>query len=154
MIYLRKLKITDSEVSWKWRNNPEVWKLTGRKWNNYVSQEIEKDWIKKVISESNSVRLAICLSENDEYIGNVQFTNITESFATFHIFIGEPKYWGRGIGLIATQQSIDYARNNLTINTIKLSVKKDNIAAIKIYKKVGFKIYGSEIDDFLMQIKI
>lgn len=83
------------------------------------------------------------MGENSDYIGNVQLTGITNEEATFHIFIGEKKYWGKGIGTIATRLIIEYAAKYLNLKRIVLSVKKEHIAAIKAYEKVGFKIAGS-----------
>lgn len=93
-IIIRELEVDDAKISWKWRNDPEVWRLTGRKWNNHVTYEIEKEWIKKVKEEKNSLRFAICVGEENEYVGNVQLTNIEEESAIFHIFIGNKKILG------------------------------------------------------------
>lgn len=153
-IYLRKLNPLDAEVSWRWRNDPEVWKLTGRKWNNYVTKEIEEQWIQRALLEDNSIRLAICIYGSDEYIGNVQLTDIFETNAIFHLFIGEKKFWGKGVGYIATQQMLFYAKNQLGLKLITLSVKKNNFAAIKIYQKVGFKVVEYNDDLLTMNCEL
>ena len=116
-VLIRDLKIEDAKVSWKWRNDPDVWKLTGRKWNSYVTKRIEENWIKEVKQERNSKRFAICVGEHKRYIGNVQLTEIEDNEAFFHIFIGEKKFWGKGIGTSATKLLIEYAKNNLKLKT-------------------------------------
>jgi len=153
-IYLRKLKFEDAIISWKWRNDPEVWQLTGRKWNNYVSQQMEEDWIRKVAQEKDSVRFAICIEETDEYIGNVQLTDITNSDAIFHIFIGNKNYWGKGYGYKATDLILKYAKTDLKLEMIKLKVKHNNSAAIKVYTKVGFKALDCEGEYLTMIYKL
>ena len=146
-VILRPLKIRDAKISWKWRNDKEVWKLTGRNWDNHVSEEIEEEWIKEVIKQKDSRRFAICVGEDEQYIGNVQLTQITDKDAVFHIFIGEKKFWGKGIGKIATKLILDYAGNDFNFEMIKLYVNKLNKAAIKIYEKVGFKIIDTKPND-------
>jgi len=153
-VFLRELEIKDAEIAWKWRNDPEVWKLTGRKWNNYVTLEIEKEWIKKVKKEKNSVRFAICVEDEKEYVGNVQLTNIEKESAIFHIFIGNKNFWGKGIGEKATKLLIEYAKSKLSLNEIKLLVKKDNKAALKIYEKVGFHIDNVDNENISMIYKL
>lgn len=154
VICLRKLEEKDAKISWKWRNDPEVWKQTGRKWNNVVTYDIERDWIKKVRKENDSIRFAICVGDSKEYIGNIQLTNIKKGSAKFHLFIGDKKFWGKGIGSRATELLIEQAKSLKTLREIRLSVKVDNKAAIKIYNKAGFVIEKKDNDDFLMVYKL
>lgn len=153
-VIIRKITLDDANVSWKWRNDPEVWRLTGREWNNIVTKEIEKEWIEKVLEDENSIRFAICVGENKEYIGNVQLTDINEEKAVFHIFIGNKNYWGKGIGFCATRLIIKYAKDKLKLNEIYLTVKKDHIAAIKTYNKNGFTIYSENDNTYEMVCKL
>ena len=143
-IYLRPLKEEDALTSYKWRNDTEVWQLTGSRPDMVVTSEIEKNWIRKVLRDPTSRRFAICIAESDEYIGNVQLTSITEEEAEFHIFIGEKKYWGKGIGYQATEKIIGFARKNMSLKSIYLYVKALNKAAIMIYEKVGFSFVDKE----------
>ena len=143
-IYLRPLREEDALTSYKWRNDPEVWKLTGSRPDIVVTPEIEKDWIRKVLQDPASRRFAICIAQNDTYIGNVQLTNITGEEAEFHIFIGEKKCWGKGVGYMATTELINIAKKQLPLKRIYLYVKPGNTAAIKIYEKAGFKQAGGE----------
>jgi RimJ/RimL family protein N-acetyltransferase len=151
-VIIRKLKPEDAEVSYKWRNDPEIWKLTGRKWKNQVTKEMEENWIKEVIQQGDSLRFAICVGEEEKYIGNVQLTNITKKDAVSHIFIGEKQYWGMGLGTIATKLLIDYARNNLQIKKIKASVNKKNFSSIRLMEKIGYKFsHYADDDHYIME---
>ncbi|RLD71458.1 MAG: N-acetyltransferase [Bacteroidetes bacterium] len=143
-IYLRPLKEEDALTSYKWRNDPEVWRLTGSRPDIVITPEIETSWIKKVLKDPTCRRFAICIAGSDEYIGNVQLTNITKQDAEFHIFIGEKKYWGRGIGYKATIELSRITRKHLSLKQIYLYVKPENTAAVKIYEKAGFRFVGEE----------
>lgn len=139
-VYIRPLSVDDAKISYKWRNDPEIWKLTGSKPEKIITLDIEAEWIKKVITLKDEKRFAICIRETDEYIGNVQLTGINQNDAEFHIFIGEKKYWGKGVATSATGKILDYAKNVLKIKIVYLHVNEKNIHAIKAYNKNGFEI--------------
>lgn len=152
-IYLRDLVEKDALTSYKWRNNPNIWKFTGRKPDKVITPEIELEWIKEVLQRPHEKRYAICINGTDEYIGNVQLTNIDKGEAEFHIFIGEEKYWGKGIGTQATLELIKIAFNQLKLKKIYLFVNKKNIPAIKAYLNCGFIIESCTADQIKMEIK-
>ena len=143
-VYLRPLNEQDALTSCRWRNDPEIWLFTGRKPDRLITPEIEIKWIKSVLKESNSKRFAICISATDEYIGNIQLTNITSEEAELHIFIGEKKYWGKGLGYAALGELIQWTKNNMSIKKIYLYVKKENKPAVHIYLKTGFRFINNE----------
>jgi RimJ/RimL family protein N-acetyltransferase/glycosyltransferase involved in cell wall biosynthesis len=137
-IIIRPLQLLDASVSYKWRNDTEIWKYTGNKPNIVVTEELEKKWISEKLSESNSKRFAI--EVDDLYVGNVQLTNISDKDAEFHIFIGNKDYWGKGIAYNAILQLLRYAKNNLNIKKVYLNVNPEHKSAIYLYKKVGFQV--------------
>ena len=151
-VILRDLRVLDSEISWKWRNDPEVWKLTARTFTDYVSLEIEQDWIEKVIKRIDEKRFAICVGDDQKYVGNIQLTHIKNGKARFHIFIGDKQYWGKGIATNATQQILEYGFNSLKLKQIYLFVKKENVPAIRAYKKAGFSIIDEDNNEFTMEV--
>jgi len=143
-VLIRPLEEKDAYISYKWRNDPEIWKFTGNKPDKVITQEIELNWIKNVLRESNSFRFAICV--DDKYIGNIQITNvIEEKSGEYHVFIGEKSYWGKGIATLATFQLIRFAKNRLNLKELFLYVKPENKVAIRVYEKCGFKKENDEI---------
>lgn len=153
-IYLRPLVYEDAMVSYKWRNNPKIWEFTGKRPDKIITYDIEAVWIEEVLKRDNEKRFAICIKENNEYIGNVQLTNISNSDAEFHIFIGEEKYWGKGIASEATRQILHIAKADLNLNEIYLFVNKKNVNAISVYLKNGFIIVDDKTEMIKMICKI
>ena len=141
-VLIRPLEIEDASVSWKWRNDPEVWCFTGSRPDIEITHEIELDWIKKVLKEETSKRFAILVDET--YVGNIQLTDIHEKSAEYHIFIGEKSYWRKGISTIATYEILHYAKEELRLQNIYLSVREDNIHAVKSYIKSSFTKISEE----------
>lgn len=138
-VYLRELNLKDAQTSCKWRNNPEIWKFTKFRPLTEVTLETETKWLKKVLSNKNEYRFAICLKENDRYVGNIQLINVNEKDAELHVFIGETTLWGKGIGKSAVIKALDFAFDELCLNKVKLEVHNENTNAKKIYDSLGFK---------------
>jgi len=64
-IFLRPLKVEDALTSYKWRNNPALWELTGSKPNRLITTEIETEWINKVLRRKDEIRFAICIDKTN-----------------------------------------------------------------------------------------
>lgn len=137
-IYLRPLQEEDSKVSFRWRNNPEVWKNTGSAPNCFITEEMELAWIKKVLSDSSTKRYAICLEANDQYIGNAYLSNIANGRAEEQIFIGEPALWNQGIGTQARALLYKIAADELQLSIVVSNIRTRNIASLKSVLKLGF----------------
>ncbi|WP_432714759.1 GNAT family N-acetyltransferase [Pedobacter sp.] len=138
-VYLRPLALEDAKISYKWRNNLEIWKHSRFKPIYCISEEMEEKWLADALQAKDQMRFAICIESTHEYIGNIQLIKITENDAEFHLFIGEPKWWGRGLGRLATVLILQYAFIEQRLQYISLEVHKDNLPAINIYNKLGFK---------------
>ncbi|KQM69537.1 GCN5 family acetyltransferase [Pedobacter sp. Leaf216] len=151
-IYLRPLALKDAEVSYRWRNDPEVWLYTKFMLKQPITAEIEKQWLLNKLDLTNEKRFAICVKNTNEYIGNIQLLDIANETAEFHLFIGEKKYWGKGIGYHASLMLLKYAFYNLNLKNVFLEVHAENLAAYSIYKKVGFQPVSQQSDFIKMVI--
>ena len=144
------LKEIHAHMSWKWRNDKEIWTYTGTKPSKVITLEDELNWIRVVLKRHNEKRFAIIA--DGVYIGNTQLTDITNESAQLHIFIGDKNYWGKNIATSAVSLLL-YEAKKLNLKTVYLLVNKNNIPAIKAYKKNGFKITKTNIsDDIEMEI--
>ncbi|WP_316811951.1 GNAT family protein [Pedobacter heparinus] len=141
-IYLRPLELADAHISYRWRNDPEIWEYTGFKPDRYISPEMEIEWLSRKLKKRDEKRFAICLLDSNQYIGNVQLLEIQDGKAWFHIFIGEKELWGLGISQKATTIVTYYAFAELGLKSVQLSVNPLNVAAYKIYEKNGFTYTG------------
>ena len=144
-VLIRPLRLEDAKISYKWRNDNEVWKLTGSKPNRIITEEIEKEWLSNKLKEINSYRFAI--EVDNIYVGNIQLTDVVENeSAEYHIFIGDKSYWGKGVANLATAQIIIFAKNVINLKSIYLSVNPENLSAIKVYEKNGFEKMNEKIE--------
>lgn len=152
-VTIRPLIITDAKTSWKWRNDPLVWKYTENRPDRIITREIELEWLRNALLRKNEHRFAICVGEEMDYVGNVQLNDITGIDAHLHIFIGERKFQGLGIATQATRLIIDYAFKTLDLKTIYLYVNSKNKNALKLFKSCGFKIIEEKEDQLKMKVE-
>jgi len=137
-IYLRALKIEDARISYRWRNDPEIWKNTGSAPDRFVTEEMETEWLRKTLVDNSIRRYAICLRADDRYIGNVYLSDMANGSAEEQIFIGDSAFWGHGIGTAARAALCKIASTELGLTRIESRIRTRNIASIKSVLKLGF----------------
>lgn len=145
-VYIRPLQLEDALTSYKWRNNAKIWRFTGNKPDRYITPEIETEWLANVLKKENDNRFAICLTENDQYIGNVFFTDITPEQAEIHIFIGEIEHWGKHHAYDAICQIGLYGFEELGLQRIVAKVNKKNLATSSLWSKSGAELVQESYD--------
>jgi RimJ/RimL family protein N-acetyltransferase len=148
-VLIRPSEVSDSKISWKWRNNPEIWKYTGSSPDRIITPEIESQWIENVLKRKDEKRFAICIVETGEYIGNTQLTNITSESAQYHLFIGETSFWGKGIGKQVANLVLAYAFYTLGVKEVYSYFNPNNFASIKACEKTGFKFSAKKHNEVI-----
>lgn len=137
--FLRALELGDANSDYlSWVNNPETTRglVTGRFPSNL---EQLKAYLQDATAKS-AVFLAICDIESKKHIGNIkldQFDWISRT-AELGILIGDRNFWGKGIATEACRLLLDYAKKDLNLNKVTLSVFSNNPAAKRVYEKLGF----------------
>jgi RimJ/RimL family protein N-acetyltransferase len=150
-VSLRKLERNDAYISYKWRNDPEVFKYTGTVYDHEITLETELQWIERVIENDDEYRCAIIV--DNCYVGNIYLTNIIKDFsAEYHIFIGDKSYWGKGVAKKASIEIIRYGFESLNLKKIVLGVHPQNSTAIHLYEKLGFTRLGENSNFITMEI--
>lgn len=136
-VEIRLLQESDAYTSYMWRNDPDVFKYTGNVYENIITLETELEWIRRVIKNENEYRCAILA--DGEYVGNIYLTDITDTMAEYHIFLGNKNFWGKGIAKKASELILEYAFDVLNLKNIYLKVRKENKSAVLLYNSLGFR---------------
>lgn len=136
IVELRPLRPEDAAISFAWRNDPLVWTYTTAAGRGPVTEATERAWIEQVIRHPHERRCAILV--DGAYVGNVYLMDIGDGNAQFHIFIGDRRIWGRGVGGRATAAMLEIGWRDLDLERIHLFVHRDNAAAVTLYQRVGF----------------
>lgn len=144
-IYFRALELQDYLISIKWRKDSDLWSnLLGEHY--FVSEALEKQWIEEKIlrQKSNEIVLAICLKDDDKYIGNIYLSNIDwiKRSAKFQIIIGDKSSRAKGIGSESLRMILKYAFEQRNMHRIYSYILDDNEASKKMHKKCGFSYEG------------
>ena len=142
-VYLRAFEIEDHIKIHKWRNDKDIARNFGGL-PLYTSTLNEKKWVEDKIFDKNSVSCAICLNETDEFIGCIFLTDIDYHNRSGHIpiFIGEKQHWGKGFATEARTLMLKYAFIDRGLNRIWAKVLEDNLSALKMLEKTGYKREG------------
>lgn len=144
-IYVRKMSERDATGEYaSWLNDPEV--------NRYLeTKSATIAELKKYIAGKNAQKdtelYGIFLCDGDRHIGTVKLEPIdfVTKRATVGIMIGDKREWGKGLAGEAIQLLIDYCFTKLKMKELIMGVLAQNAAAIRAYKKVGFKEVKREI---------
>lgn len=142
-VYLRALEPEDYKVSIVWRKDEEIWSLLGGT-KYFVSEAYEKKWVENSIFCGNDVKLAICDSETNTYIGNIYLNEIDKinRAAEIGILIGNKQYRQGGRGTEAVRQMLSYAFGELGLHRITALILEENMASRRLFSKLGFKEEG------------
>ena len=134
---LKKNDVSDRYLSWiNSANNIYI---------NYTNQSRSLADIRSYVAEREDddfiLFLGIFLRESNEHIGNIKFEpiNFDNKTAVMGILIGEKDWRGLGVASEVIKSSSEWLNKHYDINHIALGVDSKNIAAIKAYKKIGFK---------------
>ena len=138
-IYLRALEPEDYKVSIQWRKDDEIWDMLGGT-KYFVSEAYEKEWVLNTIHNSKDIKLAICLKDTNQYIGNAYLTDINyiNRTANSHILIGEKDFWNKGYAKEALLDLLAFAFKERGLNRVSALVLEDNIASIRMHEKCGY----------------
>ena len=142
MIFLKKLKLSDVNQKYVlWLKDPKITQYTDQYNENHSISSV-----KKYLSNSlkrKDIIYGIFLKKNKEHIGNIKIGNIKSKHKSAEIsyFIGEKKYWNKGIGSLAIKKVSQEAKKK-KIKKLIAECLDINIASQAILKKNGFKLEG------------
>jgi [ribosomal protein S5]-alanine N-acetyltransferase len=99
-----------------------------------------KNYVKGINSKQNVLFLGIYTRHSGEHIGNIKYEpiDIKNSYSIMGILVGEQDWRSRSVALEVIRASANFLKENLGISYIYLGVNKNNFAAVKAFKKVGF----------------
>jgi [ribosomal protein S5]-alanine N-acetyltransferase len=131
---------TEEYVSWL--NNPEVNKYLETPGGQTLGTL--REYLSSVEDNPNILFWAIHLRHNSEHIGNIKIDpiNSKHSLGEYGILMGDTREWGKGYAKEASRLVIDYCFNSINLRKITLGVVEKHVAAINLYKSLGFKVEG------------
>ena len=131
-----------------------------------IHQNLESE--QKILDEFKNAenKVFFLAKQGDKIVGTANFVGCTKKRMKHRGSIGISvlkSMWGKHIGTLLMEHICDYARNIAKVDIISLEVRSDNVRAIALYTKFGFKkigtfngffkVNGEHIDFDLMNLK-
>lgn len=138
---LRKLEKRDLKKSLSWLKDPSVNMYLSQNFRGYDEKK-EQKWFEFIKGSNNDIVFAIEDIKTKLHIGNCALHKIDweNSSCEMGIMIGDKDYRDKGYGSDALKSIIKFSQSDLKLKNIVLNVYSYNKRAIKVYKKLGFKI--------------
>jgi len=143
-LYFREVRPSDANDNYyRWMNDSEITRyLESRFWPN--SQEGISEFATRMLSDRNSLFLAMVQKSDDRHIGNIKIgpINWIHRFADLGILIGEKDCWGKGYATEAIDAITSYAFKTLNLNKICAGCYSPNQDSLKAFLKAGYTQEG------------
>lgn len=141
---LRPLQKEDLHHIARMRCDPAITqRLVGH--NHSMSAEGASRWYDFYANNPASHALRAITDEKGAPIGyaRLRTTDPATRRADYAIVIGDPDYWGRGIGRSTTSWFLALGFQCMGLLKVELSVLSSNKPALSLYEKLGFQVEGT-----------
>lgn len=146
-VEIRPFTYEDIPLKVKWINDDRN--------NQYLHYDIPlsiegtEAWFKSHIGDHN--RFDAVIEADGVPCGTIGLLSIDRKNmkAEYYIAMGEIAFKGKGVATAASEAILEYAFNNLLLNRVYLYTETENIAAQKLFEKVGFEREGCIRQDII-----
>lgn len=134
---IRRLRHEDVQELMVWDNDPELFRLTGKKFQRGDDTE---NWWNSLVRDRSRLMFGI-VDDADRLIGDVELLQILwrAREAEVRISIGDKEQWSQGYGTQALVETLFAAFQVMSLERVYLRVRMDNRRAIRSYEKAGFR---------------
>lgn len=147
-IKLRALELSDIDTLYNLENDSSLWSLSNTlaPFSKYILKKYLENSVKDIY-EAKELRLMIDLFSSGDFIP-IGIIDIFD-FDHYHKRAGlgvliDAKYRRQNFAYLALNLVIDYCFNYLNLHQLFCSIQEDNVASIKLFKKLNFEITGTK----------
>lgn len=145
-VFFRAFEPEDYILINRWRNDPEIQKLTAGTFR-YVSSEMEKGWVQsKMLNNTKDIYLAICLQECPQVmIGYTSINDIDYIHRSAHgggVVIGDPEFRDGAIRLEVGSKIRQYVFETLNMHRFSGACLADHLTSRITIEASGFVLEG------------
>ncbi len=126
-----------------------VGRFIGRRTEPFTVEQ-ETEWIRKNLESRNPV-FSLIEKKSGEFIGNIELMDVKGDMGELGIGITAEKQ-DQGYGTEAIRALLRYARDVMGIRKVILKAYPENLRAIHVYEKCGFREYDRTDEDVFMEI--
>lgn len=143
--YIREFTIDDAQAVFAFNTNAQVTRFTGDAGMVESLEDAEnvitQIWLKEY-KQYGYGRWAVVDKSNDKVIGFCGLKYLPEIGMPDVGYRFLPEYWGKGLATETAIACVEYCRSSLGITKFFADVMADNIASVKVIKKLGLKFTG------------
>lgn len=147
--FLRKLTIEDATLRYlSWLKDTDTSRFIETAGNIEELAELQA-YIENKNKKEDALILGIFTKDKNLHIGNIKLEpiNLEMGYAILGILIGDTNFRGVGVaGEVILEIAQELRMRNFKV--LVLGVNRENEAAIKAYKKIGFTVQDSEYLNF------
>ena len=144
---LREKRLGDAPSDYRWRSTPELSRFDAARPLSMNYQQYLALFREELLYPSPYRRSFGIEDAAGRHIGNIMYYNIDalRQEAELGITIGEPAYWGRGLGTEATRLLVSYLLEHHGFQRLYLKTLEWNDRAKQCFQKAGFAEYGRTV---------
>ncbi len=145
-VSIRVFEETDIERKVGWINDPKIHRFLH--YDIPLNYERTLAWFK---NKDNTKRLDCIIEFDGTPVGLIGLLNIDKMHnkAEIYISMGESAFMRRGIASCAMKMMVEYAFSNYAVHKVYLNTDGENVAAHRLFEKVGFTREGYFVDDMI-----
>jgi RimJ/RimL family protein N-acetyltransferase len=150
LVRLRALEPSDAELLLRWNEDPDVTRWMVNDYPESHAQLARRLGEDRPRNSYGNLVLAVETLADRTPIGVVALTDAEpeNGRAELDVYIGEAAYRGRGYGGDAVRVICRYGFDQMRLHGISLWVVPENVAAHRLYRKLGFVEEGRERERF------
>jgi RimJ/RimL family protein N-acetyltransferase len=141
-VELTELRTEDSEVLFRWINNPDVVRFNAP--FAPIHEPNHLAWFETITKTPDRIVFAIRRVNSPAILGVLQLINLHPIHRTAELMIriGEEQDRGRGLGTEAVRLVIDFAFQHRNLQRVWLRVFDTNPRAVRAYERAGLTVEG------------
>lgn len=146
-LLVRNLEIKDNHLLAKWLSDPSVLEYYEGRDNPFDLQKVNqkfynrKSGVNGCIVEYNNFEIGYIqyYQLDQETRNNYGYVGNSENIYGIDQFIGEPKFWNKGIGTLLVKSMVNFLIEQKQAAMVVMDPRIKNVRAIHCYEKCGFK---------------
>lgn len=119
-----------------------------------ISSAMQSQWYASYLQNKTEYMFSIYVGET--FVGGCAIYNVNEKTrsAEFGRIVIGSTYKCHGYAYDAIIGVLNIAKNKLILDRINLSVKRENVTAIRLYEKIGFRVVKESPEELMLVIDL
>lgn len=147
-IVLREYSWADLEDIRAWVTDEQITRQLGGAFKKPQTREQTETYLRNILDGGSGANFVIADKASLRYLGqcNIMMVDSVSRKAEL-AFVLAAEHIGQGYGYEAGRLLIDFAFNQMNLNRVYLKVSADNLRAIRLYERLGFRHEGRLRED-------